>query len=372
MEFGIMFFSRQAATAGSDKYRLLLDAVKLADRRGFCAVWTPERHFHDFGGLYPNPAVLGAALAMVTRNLQIRAGSLISPLHDEVRIAEEWSIVDNLSGGRAAISFGSGWNVDDFIFFPDRYAGRRAVMYGQVEAVRRLWRGETLVRPNSFGKPVEIALRPRPIQPELPVWITSSGSDETFVNAGVHRANVLTHLIGQDLAGLAGRIELYRAALAEHHGAGQRGTVSLMLHTFLGDDLAAVRQRVRAPFREYLRSAISLEQLAAAGGGSISGGHQVAAHAIPADAMEDLLDITFERYADDNALLGTPASCRRLVARLEDIGVDEIACLIDFIDDADAVIESMDHLETLRAACAPSPQAPAPGEQLAAFLEDIA
>ncbi|HEX3554407.1 MAG TPA: MupA/Atu3671 family FMN-dependent luciferase-like monooxygenase [Thermoanaerobaculia bacterium] len=368
MEFGIMFFSSQAGSSGEGRYRLLLEAAALADRSGFSAVWTPERHFHDFGGLFPSPAVVSAALAMVTKKLQIRAGSLISPLHDDVRIAEEWSVVDNLSGGRAAISFGSGWNVDDFTFFPDRYPRRQAVMYEQIETVRRLWRGDVLVRDNTYGKPVEIALHPRPVQRELPVWITSSGNAQTFVSAGVHRTNVLTHLIGQDVPALAEKIAGYRAALAEHH-AGAPGKVSLMLHSFLGTDVAAVKARVREPFREYLRSAISLEQLAAAGGGAISGGHRIEAHDIPPDAMEDLLNLTFERYFDHNSLMGTPASCQPLIARLEEIGVDEIACLVDFIDDPGAVLESLQHLGTLCATCMSSQVEARRARQ--AFLEDF-
>src|SRR5438874_1155394 len=113
MDFGLMFFSSDAG-ASAHKYGLLLEAAKRADERGFCCVWTPERHFDRFGGIFPNPAVTSAALAMVTRRLQLRAGSLISPLHDVIRIAEEWAVVDNLSNGRVAISFGSGWNVNDF------------------------------------------------------------------------------------------------------------------------------------------------------------------------------------------------------------------------------------------------------------------
>jgi natural product biosynthesis luciferase-like monooxygenase protein len=370
MEFGIMFFSSFAAASGEGKYRLLLAAAEIADRRGFTAVWTPERHFHAFGGLYPSPAVVSAALAMITKNLAIRAGSLISPLHHDVRIAEEWSIVDNLSNGRAAISFGAGWNVDDFVFFPERYPHRQAVMYDQIETVRRLWRGETLVRENTYGKPVSVTLHPRPVQRELPVWVTSSGNAETFASAGAHGANVLTHLIGQDIATLAGKIERYRAALAEHHGPAATGKVSLMLHTFLGTDVEAVRARVRAPFREYLRSAISLEQLAAEGGGAISGGHRIEAHEIPPNVLEDLLDLTFERYFRHGSLLGTPASCEPLVARLAEIGVDEIACLVDFIDDGDAVLESLEHLDTLRAACGPRGEEEA-GEAVQAFLEDL-
>ena len=63
------------------EYRLLLDGARFADAHGFAAVWTPERHFHAFGGLYPNPAVTGAAVAAVTSRVSIRAGSVVLPLH---------------------------------------------------------------------------------------------------------------------------------------------------------------------------------------------------------------------------------------------------------------------------------------------------
>ena len=69
-------------------------------RNGFKAVWTPERHFHAFGGLYPNPAVTSAAVAAITTRVRVRAGSVVLPLHNPIRVAEEWAVVDNLSQGR--------------------------------------------------------------------------------------------------------------------------------------------------------------------------------------------------------------------------------------------------------------------------------
>ena len=47
----------------SPRKSLVDDAVRYADANGYNAVWTPERHFQTFGGLYPNPSVLGAALS---------------------------------------------------------------------------------------------------------------------------------------------------------------------------------------------------------------------------------------------------------------------------------------------------------------------
>src|SRR5207342_155319 len=108
-----------------EEYRLLIEGAKFADRHGFEAVWMPERHFHAFGGLFPNPSVTAAAVAAVTQNVQVRAGSVVLPLHDPIRVAEEWSLVDNLSNGRVGISFASGWHADDFVFAPDAYPDRK-------------------------------------------------------------------------------------------------------------------------------------------------------------------------------------------------------------------------------------------------------
>jgi len=216
--------------------------------------------------------------------------------------------------------------------------------------VRRLWRGERVVQTNSAGKEVEVVIYPKPVQAELPIWVTSSGNLETFKSAGKVGANLLTHLIGQDPGQLAAKIAAYRQAWDEAGHAG-RGIVSLMLHTFMGTRVEDVRATVYTPFREYLRSALSLEQLAAVGGGAISGGHKIAPQDLPADMVEDLLDVTFERYFEGGSLMGTVASCEPTVQRLADAGVDEAACLIDFgAGDTDAVIASLAVVNELREA----------------------
>ncbi|MTH95128.1 fatty acyl-AMP ligase, partial [Roseibium sp. RKSG952] len=56
MRFGLFFFGSDDADAGDDSgYNLLLKAADLADEAGLEAVWTPERHFGQFGGHYPSP-----------------------------------------------------------------------------------------------------------------------------------------------------------------------------------------------------------------------------------------------------------------------------------------------------------------------------
>ncbi|MFE0019386.1 MupA/Atu3671 family FMN-dependent luciferase-like monooxygenase [Amycolatopsis sp. NPDC059021] len=354
MRFGIMFFAAPDGAAAPETYETMLAAARLADQGGLVAVWTPERHFDQFGGVFPNPALTSAALAVATNSLQLRAGSLISPLHNTVRMAEEWSVVDNLSGGRAAVSFGAGWNVNDFVLSPGNYDGRRDVMLAQLDDMRRLWSGAAVELPNGLGREVPVSLFPKPVQRELPVWMTSSGNPQTFVDAGARGTNILTHLIGQDADQLAEKIKLYREARA---GAGldpDTGIVSLMLHTHVAEDEAEAKARTRTPFREYLRSAVSLETKAAKGGGTISGGHQMPADDLPDDVVEDLLDMTYERYLRDGSLIGSPDSCRQVVDRFSGAGVDEVACLVDFGLGSEQILAGLPPLVALAQRFAPA------------------
>src|SRR5256885_17069737 len=132
----MFYFSADQGEDPANKYRLLIEGAKFADEHGFAAVWTPERHFHAFGGLYPNPSVTSAAIAAITSRVQIRAGSVVVPLHNPIRVAEEWAVVDNLSNGRVGISFASGWQVNDFVLAPENYARRKQIMLEQIELVR--------------------------------------------------------------------------------------------------------------------------------------------------------------------------------------------------------------------------------------------
>jgi len=335
MKIGLFYFARSEKEQPSAKYDLLLSGARLADERGFTAVWTPERHFHEFGGIYPNPSVTAAALAVITRRIRIRAGSVVLPLHHPVRVAEEWAVVDNLSGGRAEISFAPGWHSGDFVFAPDSFENRHEVMHRGIDQVRRLWRGERLSFPAGGGRAVEVMSLPRPLQPELPFWITAAGNPETFRLAGRLGAGLLTHLLAQDLDALASKVELYRAAWGE---AGHPGNprVALMLHTYLGDDLEQVREELRATFYDYLSS--SIELLANVAPDMTRGAD------FNRSVMEPVLRRAYDRYFDGGSLMGTRESCLTVVERLQSLGIDELACLIDFGMNQQAVSASLERL----------------------------
>lgn len=354
MDFSLFFFaSGEGGDESADKYRLLLDASRFGDEHGFAAVWTPERHFHAFGGLYPNPSVASAAIAAITENLQIRAGSCVSPLHSPIRIAEEWAVVDNLSRGRVGISFAAGWQPDDFVLMPENFAERKAIMFRQIEEVQELWRGGSVRYTNGKGKEIEVRTLPRPVQESLPVWITAAGSPDTFRMAGEHGYNVLTHLLGQSKEELAEKIQVYRTARLENGFDPDDGNVTLMLHTFVGEDHAEVKELVRQPMKDYLKSSIGLIKLAAwsfptfrqkttSENGEFSVGH------LSEEEFDEVLDFSFERYFETSGLFGTVDDCLKIVDECKNIGVTEVACLIDYGVDADLMMDQLPRLNDLR------------------------
>jgi natural product biosynthesis luciferase-like monooxygenase protein len=370
--FSLFYFASDEGEKGRDKYSLLLEGARFADRNGFEAVWTPERHFHAFGGLYPNPSLAGAAIAAITERVKIRAGSCVLPLHSPIRIAEEWALVDNLSNGRVGVSFASGWQPGDFALAPDAYQERHKIFRSGIETVRALWRGDSRTFRGPKGE-VEVRTLPRPVQPELPFWMTAAGNPETFRQAGQMGANMLTHLLGQSIEQLAEKLAIYRQAFGEAGHPG-RGSVTLMLHTFVAQDEAFVRAQVHGPFKNYLRSSTDLLKQHAssfpafrnAGRESIDGLFQK----LSDSDIEALLEHAFARYYETSGLFGTPQGCLAMVERLKGIGVDEIACLIDFGVPSEIVMAQLSHLNELRQlANSPSAMREVDGDQsLAALL----
>jgi len=358
VDFSLFYFSSDekldgASGTASDKYGLLLEGAKFGDDNGFAAVWTPERHFHDFGGLYPNPSVISAAIAASTERIRIRAGSCVAPLHHPVRMAEDWAVVDNLSDGRVGISFASGWQPDDFVLDPSAYADRKAIMFDRIDEVQALWRGDARAFDDAKGGQTEVRTLPRPVQSELPVWITAAGNPETFRMAGERGYNILTHLLGQSKDELAEKIKIYRAARREHGHDPAVGTVTLMLHAFVGEDDEAVRETVRQPMKDYLRSSIGLIQKAAWSFPTFKqkttgeDGQFTTEH-LSDDDMEQVLDFSFERYYETSGLFGTPERCLEQVDRLRGCGADEIACLLDFGLPAGQVLDHLPLLAEVR------------------------
>ncbi len=352
IDFSLFYFSSYEGEKDQNKYKLLIEGAKFGDRNDFTAIWTPERHFYDFGGLYANPSITSAAIATVTEKIKLRAGSVVSPLHNTIRIAEEWSMVDNLSKGRVGIAFAAGWQPNDFVIMPQNFEDRKNLMFRQIAEIKKLWHGESVSFLNPNGKMIDINILPKPVQKDLPIWITAASNPETFELAGKSGYNLLTHLLGQSVSEVGEKIKIYRKAWKDAGHPGE-GILTLMLHTFVGPDDDSVKEIVREPMKNYLQSAVNLVKEAA---WSFPTFKKVTTNSdgnfsmdnLSTEDLDAILDYSFERYYKSSGLFGTPETCQKIVDDLKKIGVDEIACLIDFGIDSEIVLSHLHYLNQLR------------------------
>jgi len=337
MKFSGFVFAAEDRYSHAERYAFLYDVADYLDRNGFDALWTPERHFQEFGGCFPNPAVLSAALAARTQRLKLRAGSVVAPHHHPVRIAEEWALVDQLSGGRAGVCFAAGWHKRDFVFYPENFQDRKALMFERIETVRALWAGESR-RFHAAEEDVDVRIYPRPVQPDIPLWLVYSNDPAIWVRAGELGLNVLALL--NTWTTIADGIASYRQARERAGHDPRSGVVTLGLHTFVGENDRDVRRLVEAPLKHYLSSFLLAK----------NDDKQLRSERAPMTEGEKamILEGAFNDLFESRSLLGDVDKCERVVRRLQSIGVDEVAALIDFGVGFSDVLRSLAHLKALK------------------------
>ena len=116
MLFGLRFDFRNpgfAATSTSDRYAAALDMAEWADGLGAVTIAVSEHHGSSDGYL-PSPVTMLAAMAARTTNVRLMVAALIAPFHDPLRLAEDISVLDNLSCGRIDLVVAAGYVRDEF------------------------------------------------------------------------------------------------------------------------------------------------------------------------------------------------------------------------------------------------------------------
>ncbi len=148
-------------------YEQVMRSGELAEQQGYDTFFCAEHHFHEYG-VVPDPAVLLAALAQ--RTSRIRLGTAISILtfHDPRRIAETYSMLDMMIGGRLVFGVGSGYLSHEFIGFDRDPKEKRDRFNENLALVKRLMAGETLTYQGKYSKSEKVVLNVLPHEGRVP------------------------------------------------------------------------------------------------------------------------------------------------------------------------------------------------------------
>lgn len=175
-------FTTVAASAGeatnaADMMDNLRQQTVLAEELGFEAMWLGEHHFGPYGvGDLPNPILLGADLAARTSRIRVGQMANIAPWWHPIRLAEDLSILDNMTRGRIEVGFGRGiWPYEGPQFHPNADPRRdwenRELFRETVEIVRKIWSDPYFSHTGAnYSFPVEDTVFSHPSFPPDPAW----------------------------------------------------------------------------------------------------------------------------------------------------------------------------------------------------------
>jgi alkanesulfonate monooxygenase SsuD/methylene tetrahydromethanopterin reductase-like flavin-dependent oxidoreductase (luciferase family) len=173
-------------------YRQILDEIELAEELGWQCFMLNEHHFLGYGGLVPNPAVLLAAAAARTSRIRLGPCIAILSLRHPLQSAEEYALVDAVSGGRLEFGIGSGNTALDYRVFGVPEEEGRERMQEALAVILKAWSTERFSHHGKFWRFEEITLYPRPVQrPHPPVWVAGT-SPENLAWAGRNGYHIMT------------------------------------------------------------------------------------------------------------------------------------------------------------------------------------
>jgi probable LLM family oxidoreductase len=255
MELGLATFADVAPGASparvAQRLQELLEEIELADRLGLEVFGVGEHHRGDYAVSAPTVALAAAA----ARTERVRLSSAVTVLGsaDPVRVFEEFSTLDLLSGGRAEIMAGRGSFTESFPLFgyelddyDELFAEKLELLLALRDSERVSWSGRRRAPLH------DAAVYPRPLQQPLPVWIAVGGTPASVARAGMLGLPIMIAIIGGAPARFAPLVELYREAARRGEVDPRHLAVGINSHMYLAEDAHRARGEFFGPYSQMM------------------------------------------------------------------------------------------------------------------------
>jgi len=282
----------------------ILAQVDILEETGYDTVWFSEHHCEGYS--FGNPAVMAAAAAARTKRIRIGTGVSLVPLHHPIFLAEQYGMLDVLSGGRLEYGVGRGYIMHEYDWLNIKVGDSHERYREAMEFIVKAWSGDG--SPMDFdGKHFKVdgyTYFPKPVQrPIPPIYASGGGTPDSFRWAGEMGFNLGTALFIPDRDFIRNNIKMYRDALVEHGHDPSLREVAMITQMFCAKDQAEAVDDGGRYATNYYRFFSKLDRSPVKQG--------MAAYYETADARD--------MNAGDFVLFGTPEN---LVERINRLGDD--------------------------------------------------
>jgi probable LLM family oxidoreductase len=248
MELGLATFADLGSGASpAQRMRELLEEAELAEQLGLDVFAVGEHHRADF--LVSSPAVALAAIAARTERIRLSSAVTVLSSDDPVRVFQQFSELDLISGGRAEIMAGRGSFTESFPLFGYDLEDYDDLYAEKLDLLLKLRSGEPVTWEGRLRPPLhDTVVYPRPIQDPLPVWVAVGGSPESVARAGALGLPLTIAIIGGQPARFAPLAELHRRAATQFGHDGESLPLAVNTHAFVGETSQAADRAFAAPY----------------------------------------------------------------------------------------------------------------------------
>jgi alkanesulfonate monooxygenase SsuD/methylene tetrahydromethanopterin reductase-like flavin-dependent oxidoreductase (luciferase family) len=279
------------------------------------SVWIGEHHFSSLGVL-SCPDVVLAYIAARTKHVRLAPAVTVLPLHHPIRVAEQWSTLDLLSGGRVDFAAGRGYDRREYLPLNVSFEDNQAIFEEGMEVVRRLWAADGPIshrgRHYAFA---DVSITPKPVQRPLPAYVASFSKPSIELAARLGCGLIVAPFAAaMSYGGLKQVAELYQETCAKHGTTPQRLMCSYFTH-FADNSEEEMVQRARQ-IRYYKECVIP----------AFPGDPTTAppSYRYFIEMVERLHKVKPEDLTENSVLLGSPARIMDTLKKVEAAGFDEV------------------------------------------------
>jgi alkanesulfonate monooxygenase SsuD/methylene tetrahydromethanopterin reductase-like flavin-dependent oxidoreductase (luciferase family) len=286
-----------------------------ADQLGMHSAWIGEHHFSTLGVLSCPDLVL-AFVAAQTKHIRLAPAVTVLPLHNPIRVAEQWASLDLLSGGRVDFAAGRGYDRREYLPFGVSFDNNQEIFAEGMEIVRQLWSADRPITHRGKHYSFEnVSITPKPIQRPIPAYVASFSKPSIELAAKLGCGVIVAPFAAaMTFGGLKQVSELYHETCAKHGTRPGRVMCSYFTHfTDNAEQEAAARARQIRYYKECVIPAFPGDPKTAP-----------PSYRYFIEMVERLQKVKPEDLTENSVLIGTPARIIETLKKVEAAGVAEV------------------------------------------------